>query len=628
MVATEDGRHHHFTVAELRAVLEPSFEVDRVARTGLGLQELVNLALLMVQVRGRAPNAARLLMALHLLVYVLDDMIPAGRFGYHLAVRARRHAQGGRAMSARVLFCCWPFEGHVFPQLSMALALRERGNEVAFYTGSRLQETIEQEGVRVFPFAKIEPAWLAVQERERQVGGRRQSLRVEHQAFREWLVETIPDQVKDLRSIISEWQADVLVTDASMWGPSLVLNEAVPIPVALASPLITAVIPGPGAPPQGSGLPPAHNARTRARAWAITSATQLLAGGLRRRVDELRAAEGLPAMGCGVNERCGQLPLYMVLSVAELDFNRRDLPPSVHYVGACTWHPPEPAGTSEWLDQLPGGRPWVHVTEGTSHYQDPFLLRAAVSGLAGAPLEAIITHGRNRGPKEMGLGPAAPNVHMAPWLSHDALLPRCEVLVTTGGAGTVIAGLQAGVPLVIVPTTWDKPDNARRVVAAGAGVILPSRKCTPQSLRAAVEGVLAQPRYRAAAQRCAELLARAPGPSGAAELIEALAPRKRERDRQAEPRKELQVKTLSRGEATDERSTAGTRPAARWPERHDRRGAPRPNGESPPSPRTASANTKTPMRGRWAGSRAGCMWGPAATCSASKTRRPSSMTGI
>ena len=70
------------------------------------------------------------------------------------------------------------------------------------------------------------PAWRRVREREREVGGRRQSLRVAHQAFREWLVETIPDQVADLREVIAEFEPDVIVTDASMWGPSLILHEA------------------------------------------------------------------------------------------------------------------------------------------------------------------------------------------------------------------------------------------------------------------------------------------------------------------------------------------------------------------------------------------------------------------
>ena len=100
-------------------------------------------------------------------------------------------------MSVRVLFCCWPFEGHVFPQLSIALAARERGAEVAFFTDRELGATVESEGVRLFPFRRVQAAWHRVREHEREVGGRRQSLRVVQQAFREWLVETIPDQVAD-----------------------------------------------------------------------------------------------------------------------------------------------------------------------------------------------------------------------------------------------------------------------------------------------------------------------------------------------------------------------------------------------------------------------------------------------
>jgi UDP:flavonoid glycosyltransferase YjiC (YdhE family) len=79
----------------------------------------------------------------------------------------------------------------------------------------------------------------------------------------------------------------------------------------------------------------------------------------------------------------------------------------------------------------------------------------------------------------------------------------------------------------VVPTGWDKPANARRVVEAGVGVELSPRRCTPAALRAAVELVLREPRYRRNALRAAELLAGAPGPAGAAELIESLAARSR-----------------------------------------------------------------------------------------------------
>jgi UDP:flavonoid glycosyltransferase YjiC (YdhE family) len=110
-----------------------------------------------------------------------------------------------------------------------------------------------------------------------------------------------------------------------------------------------------------------------------------------------------------------------------------------------------------------------------------------------------------------------------PWVSHSELLPRCAVVVTTGGANTILSSLQAGTPLVVVPTTWDKPDNARRVVEAGVGVRLRPRRCTPEGLRAAVEEVLGNPSYRDNARRIAAELARAPGPEVAADLLQTLA---------------------------------------------------------------------------------------------------------
>jgi len=75
---------------------------------------------------------------------------------------------------------------------------------------------------------------------------------------------------------------------------------------------------------------------------------------------------------------------------------------------------------------------------------------------------------------------------------------------------------------VLVPTTWDKPDNARRVAEAGAGVILKPGRCSPERLRAAIEQVLGDPSYGEAARTYAGKLAAAGGPARAAELIEVL----------------------------------------------------------------------------------------------------------
>jgi SAM-dependent methyltransferase len=83
------GIHRHFTADELRSVLGGRFEVDRVARSGLGTAELFHLAILVVfKALLRWPRVYRALMGVHLLVYILDDAIPAGRLGYYVTVRA------------------------------------------------------------------------------------------------------------------------------------------------------------------------------------------------------------------------------------------------------------------------------------------------------------------------------------------------------------------------------------------------------------------------------------------------------------------------------------------------------------------------------------------------------------
>jgi MGT family glycosyltransferase len=162
------------------------------------------------------------------------------------------------------------------------------------------------------------------------------------------------------------------------------------------------------------------------------------------------------------------------------------------------------------------------VTESTLAYGDPFLLRTAIEALGDQPVELIVTTGDQRDPHSLGVGRLPRNVHVTPWVSHGELLPRCSAVVTVGGKATILAAIEAGVPLVLVPTTWDKPDNARRITETGAGVRLSPRKCTPETLRAAANEVLAEPRYRAAAQDLAVRLREAPGPAWAAELLEGL----------------------------------------------------------------------------------------------------------
>jgi MGT family glycosyltransferase len=244
--------------------------------------------------------------------------------------------------------------------------------------------------------------------------------------------------------------------------------------------------------------------------------------GFRSHVSRMRRRYGLPALPCSVTEFAGQMPLYLVPSTPEYDYERRDLPQSVRYVGPCLWDKPSHASPPEWLAELPAGRPLVYVTEATIGTTEPFLLKAAIGALKNLPVEVVMTTGKQRSPAELGFGVLPQNVRVEAYVPQSDLLPRTAVMVTLGGSGGVLAALAAGVPLVIVPTEWDRPENAQRVVEAGAGLRISPRDCTPERLRAAVERVLKEPAFRANAQRLSGVFARYGGPARAAELLEDL----------------------------------------------------------------------------------------------------------
>ncbi|GAC1339447.1 MAG: hypothetical protein NVSMB29_06770 [Candidatus Dormibacteria bacterium] len=84
--------HRHFSVDEFSRLLGPDFEIDTVRQTGLGLAELINLPLLLLTraLSARLRPAYSLLQYLYFGCYIAEDLVPAGRLGYHLMVRARR----------------------------------------------------------------------------------------------------------------------------------------------------------------------------------------------------------------------------------------------------------------------------------------------------------------------------------------------------------------------------------------------------------------------------------------------------------------------------------------------------------------------------------------------------------
>jgi UDP:flavonoid glycosyltransferase YjiC (YdhE family) len=392
--------------------------------------------------------------------------------------------------------------GHAFPMLALGSRLVQRGHSVTFETWERWRSHVEGAGM-TFAAAPEYPVFPTLDRPLKPY-------------------EAVVRATPQTRQAVVAAQPDVIVHDVLTLAPALA-GELEGIAVATLVPHLYPA-PSPGSPPYalGARLPRTVVGRALWRALEPPVARGLERG--RRELNDTRARLGLPPLERllgGISER-----LCIVGTFPQLEYPRR-WPPHTHVVGPLLWEPP-------YHDVEPpeGTDPLVLVAPSTAHDTEQRLLHAALAGLASERVRVLAA--RNRWP-EGGASPDAgalrahgaervpANARLVDWISYTRTMPRCALVITHAGHGTLARALTCGCPVVAVPHSGDMGENAARADWAGVGVRLPWRFLTPATLRLAVRRALTE---RARSERGAELArwaASNDAPAHAADLLEDLA---------------------------------------------------------------------------------------------------------
>lgn len=122
-----------------------------------------------------------------------------------------------------------------------------------------------------------------------------------------------------------------------------------------------------------------------------------------------------------------------------------------------------PPDVAAWID---AGDPPVLLTGGTPNLDAGAFFQAALAATEALGARALVAAGERV--QLPDLDPAkALRAHYVPF---SDVLPRCRAIVHHGGIGTTSQALAAGVPQVIVPFSFDQPDNVTRLMRLNAGV--------------------------------------------------------------------------------------------------------------------------------------------------------------
>ncbi len=360
----------------------------------------------------------------------------------------------------RMLFTSTAGFGSFHPMIALALAARAAGHDVAFATGEERRAVVERLDMTFFLAGGVSAAEMRERLRRRHPDVPLPPIDFESRKrvlslfFGDVYVDAM---LPGLLRAIQSWQPDVLIRAHLTYAGWIAAEEC-------GVPYVTVEEYASGEPGWNH-----ENMSPTLNAW--------------------RERRGLPA-----DPELSALHRYLVLAPFPAPLRHRDSPfgPTARRIKPLIFSDSTDDPLPDWMDTLPDA-PIVHASLGTVSDR-PELLRAIIDGLAGEPFTLVLATGPLKEPAAFQPLPA--NVRAASYISRSQLLPRCDAIITHAGAGTLIASVNAGLPMVLVPLFGDQMPNAKCAAVAGAGLVLDAADLTPEAIRNATRAVLRDERYR------------------------------------------------------------------------------------------------------------------------------------
>ena len=331
----------------------------------------------------------------------------------------------------RVLFCVIPEKGHLNPYIGPAQALQALGAEVTFHAAADISAQLRAAGIERFVCPRT-PApgdthrGAAFAERVRDAAWLRQWIRT-------LLVDAAEDAIEPLRAVIREIRPDIVAIDPMVYAAAIACDLE-GVPWAAVSNSLNPVLPD-----------ELDSELLRTVRWLAPDR------------DALFARHGMTARFRG----CDLLSPHLTIA-----FTTDALVgpvPGIELVGPSL--PRGPRGDEvpfpwDWLDPE---RPLVYCSFGSQVYYQPVLFERVLDAVADRPVQLVASA------SDLELGRVPSNVLVRPYVPQLELLSRASVMITHGGANSVMEAIACGVPLLIAPLCNDQFHQVYFIERTGIG---------------------------------------------------------------------------------------------------------------------------------------------------------------
>jgi rhamnosyltransferase subunit B len=414
----------------------------------------------------------------------------------------------------RVVLTTFGSLGDLHPYIAIALGLQARGHEAVLATGACYRRKIEDLGL-VFRAVRPDSDWVADPQRMRRFMALRRGLA---RLAREWMLPALRDAYAD--TLAATEGADLLVSQVPLAARLVAEKTGVPWASTIHIPLLFFSAHDLSVLPAAPFL--SRNLRFLGPTfWGpLSSLSKRATRFLARPWYRLRADLGLPPTREANPLLDSHSPTLVLALFSKLLADKQpDWPPQTVltgfplFDGAGSGLPP---ALARFLDD---GPPPLVFTLGTavSSNAGPFYEHsAAAAKLLGRRAVLILNDPRNR-PSTLPDGVVA--FDYAPF---SELFPHAAAIVHHGGIGTTGLAMRSGRPMLVMPCSWDQPDNAARVARLGIGRGISRRRYTPAHVAAELRQLLDDPAYSQRAAEVGEQVRREDGVCAACDALERL----------------------------------------------------------------------------------------------------------
>ncbi|HYM34601.1 MAG TPA: hypothetical protein VET48_04345, partial [Steroidobacteraceae bacterium] len=301
-------------------------------------------------------------------------------------------------MPCKFLIATMPVPGHVAPFAPLVRELLRRGHEVVWYGSGHFQRSIENTGARYMPMVRGHDIGDAQYDKHFPERKQYRGLKQVVFDFEKIFVEGIPGMIEDLRAILRDYPADLLLADPAVAAARIISERGGPPAAVLNITVLSFETPEMAA--FGLGLPFNNSLLGRLR----NRLTYKLVDHVVFRSVNRAYRKFAQQLDWPMRPFRPSLSTFLHLQpmVRSFEYPLAEIPAQVHFIGVLLPDAPREFTPPPWWDKvLKSNKPVVLVTQGTIATNADELIRPTLEAMANEDVWVIATTGGKRA-EELG----------------------------------------------------------------------------------------------------------------------------------------------------------------------------------------------------------------------------------